>query len=1053
MDWRRAAKRGRRVPVVAGIGHRVSSSLRARAVFVVVLVTLAMAVVFSMASMVSVRTSLLDQVTSEARNDFSHQALRAQREIAASDSSQNVQYQRVVNDIAADIQSDGAQNLVGVFMWSRSASINEIIPVSTAPTYASLISDDFRTWTDSQENGTMVYQSIGLPRGTGADVPGMVIGTVLDFGSVGDLEFFGLYSYQSEQESLNHIQLGLIAICVSLSMAIGLMMWLVIRSITDPVKRIAQVAQTLACGDLTAHAIIDRNDEIGTLQRSFNDMVAVLKQKIDALEESEASQKRFVSDVSHELRTPVTTMRMAADLLESRKTGFDPSTRRTVELLSGQIARFQSMLVDLLEMSRYDSGHADVEVMETDIRESLRTALGEVSDIARVKGVTIHLGIPSTAVVAMVDPRRIVRIVRNLLANAIDFAQGNPVDVTISATVRVVVISVRDHGTGMTQRQVTHVFDRFWRGDPSRSRTTGGTGLGMSIALADARLHHGDIHVRSQEGVGTWFLVLLPRDPSYAPISPDDVPLDFIEGSTAMIVRGSFDVVNGSWGGPTPWSGGEPRSGHESRSGHETRSGHEMRSGHDASPYRDARQGGTMMPDGWRWRRICRRLGTAVVCLLAVLGLAGCSALGLPVTGRMMSMPLQTQKTRRVFTDPRGPEDGAQPEDIVEGFVDAMPAGVQNDGYAVARQFLTSAAARSWKGDKKAVIYTGNATFVRYSDDAVSSANRQVVQMDIQVSGMLDSSGVYEPTDSGVSRSVSFTLRRTSKGWRISDAPSGVIVSEAYFDQMFRKVPLYRLASSGTELVPDVRWFPWRNWRTRAVRALLARAVPWLGGAVRNVNKAQVRLASSGVTIENDVPRVELTSEMSTMGAHDRALLVREIRLTLNDGDDQAALDIVVDGKSRYSDADENVTLDGSEDGESLYSLSSGHIVLLNASSPIRVGEVTAGTEKASGFVFAADGGALLRADGSAECLRYTGDSCGALFGGEKLSYIAQGDDGEIWALSRDGRTLHVLHGGVSATLSVPWLGDAVIESFAVSPEGSRLAVSVSSKSADGVRE
>lgn len=459
-----------------------------------------------------------------------------------------------------------------------------------------------------------------------------------------------------------------------------------------------------------------------------------------------------------------------------------------------------------------------------------------------------------------------------------------------------------------------------------------------------------------------------------------------------------------------------------------------------------------MMPDGWRWRCIRRRLGTAVVCLLAVLGLAGCSALGLPVTGRMMSMPLQTQKTRRVFTDPRGPEDGAQPEDIVEGFVDAMPAGVQNDGYAVARQFLTSAAARSWKGDKKAVIYTGNATFVRYSDDAVSSANRQVVQMDIQVSGMLDSSGVYEPTDSGVSRSVSFTLRRTSKGWRISDAPSGVIVSEAYFDQMFRKVPLYRLASSGTELVPDVRWFPWRNWRTRAVRALLARAVPWLGGAVRNVNKAQVRLASSGVTIENDVPRVELTSEMSTMGAHDRALLVREIRLTLNDGDDQAALDIVVDGKSRYSDADENVTLDGSEDGESLYSLSSGHIVLLNASSPIRVGEVTAGTEKASGFVFAADGGALLRADGSAECLRYTGDSCGALFGGEKLSYIAQGDDGEIWALSRDGRTLHVLHGGVSATLSVPWLGDAVIESFAVSPEGSRLAVSVSSKSADGVR-
>jgi two-component system sensor histidine kinase MtrB len=126
------------------------------------------------------------------------------------------------------------------------------------------------------------------------------------------------------------------------------------------------------------------------------------------------------------------------------------------------------------------------------------------------------------------DPRRVRRIVRNLLGNAIEHGEGRPIVVTVDSDQQSVALGVRDYGLGMKPEDVERVFDRFWRADPSRTRTIGGTGLGLSIALGDARLHGGELAVWSQLGIGTNFVLTLPRQgsrltaPSPIPVDPGD---------------------------------------------------------------------------------------------------------------------------------------------------------------------------------------------------------------------------------------------------------------------------------------------------------------------------------------------------------------------------------------------------------------------------------------------------------------------------------------------------------------------------------------------------
>ena len=439
--------------------------------------------------------------------------------------------------------------------------------------------------------------------------------------------------------------------------------------------------------------------------------------------------------------------------------------------------------------------------------------------------------------------------------------------------------------------------------------------------------------------------------------------------------------------------------------------------------------------------RILRVLAAAFTVLAFAATTACSSPIGLPTSGAIRATAPVEKQTRRVYTSPEGPTQNDQPEGIVEGFFSAMPAGVQSDGYRVAREYLSDVAANTWNGDASAIIYDGTPTYTRKAIPRTSSAESAAlaVEAEMNVIGRLDRNGLFTPAAEGDPMVLSFTMTKESGQWRISGLDDGVAVSSADFEQVFRQVSVHRVDASGKHLVPDVRWFSWRNWRTQAVRAVLSDGPAWLGGAVRDLDTNKVALAVDTVPMTDNEPQVQLNDGFLGLSSGERALIVHLIRLTLGDGVASAPLTLTVDGAD-YSDIDGGVDLDTQQPSIGIYTLTDGRVVSLGSSSPLRVGE-TRGFGDARGFAFSASGGAVLRADGVVECLKPDASSCGVMFSGAPMSSIASGLDGEIWAVSADGRSLHVSRGGVSRELKPQWLGDETIRAVAVSPEGARLAV------------
>jgi len=257
---------------------------------------------------------------------------------------------------------------------------------------------------------------------------------------------------------------------------------------------------------------IKSNDEIASLGTSFNDMASSLQTQILRLENLSLVQQRFVSDVSHELRTPLTTLRMASDVVHSARNNFDPSVARSAELLAAQIDRFDRLLEDLLEVSRFDAEVAVLESVKFDISELIERCIADLSLVAKERGAEIDFSSTGYAVMIEADSRRVERILRNLINNAIEYSDSKPVQVKIVESQGTIAVGVRDHGIGLEAEAAFRVFDRFWRADPSRARVRGGTGLGLSIALEDARLHNGELEAWGRPGKGAHFVLTLPKE-------------------------------------------------------------------------------------------------------------------------------------------------------------------------------------------------------------------------------------------------------------------------------------------------------------------------------------------------------------------------------------------------------------------------------------------------------------------------------------------------------------------------------------------------------------
>jgi two-component system sensor histidine kinase MtrB len=298
------------------------------------------------------------------------------------------------------------------------------------------------------------------------------------------------------QLRLGLVVAGLLAILVALVTA-----GFIARGILRPVDAAARAARTIAEGDLTARVPEGGRDEFGRWAAEFNRMAATLETTVGRLESAQQQNRRFVADVAHELRTPLTALVAEASLIETGSEGLTPNARRAAELLVADVRRLRTLVDELMEISRFD---ADAETVTLEPVDLGRVVRGVVA--ARLPGATIAL--PPRPVVVESDPRRLDRILGNLLDNARDHAPGGPVEVSLTRTAHGAVIVVADRGPGVEREALPRLFDRFYKADPSRRG--GSSGLGLAIAAEHAALLGATLRARARPGGGLVFALTLP---------------------------------------------------------------------------------------------------------------------------------------------------------------------------------------------------------------------------------------------------------------------------------------------------------------------------------------------------------------------------------------------------------------------------------------------------------------------------------------------------------------------------------------------------------------
>lgn len=390
-----------------------------------------------------------------------------------------------------------------------------------------VVSDELRSLVQDNPDEQW-WQSVSLTTADGSRVPGIVVGSQITLPEGSRWEIYIGFDLNDTEQTLLFVQRTLFVGGLTLLILVGAVAWVIVRLVANPVRVAAETSERLAQGDLEVRIPVRGEDELATLARSFNGMADSLQSQIKELADLSQVQQRFVSDVSHELRTPLTTIRLAGDVLYDQRADFPPATKRTAELLHTQTQRFELLLADLLEISRYDAGSVQLEIEPHSLVHLAEDSIEGMAALAEQKGSDVRLVAPGGYSDVEIDPRRIRRIVRNLLGNAIEHGEGRPIVVTVDSNEQAVALSVRDYGHGMSEVDAQRVFDRFWRADPSRKRTIGGTGLGLAIALEDAQLHGGTLELWSKEGAGTCFRLTLPRtrgaqfSRSPLPLPPDD---------------------------------------------------------------------------------------------------------------------------------------------------------------------------------------------------------------------------------------------------------------------------------------------------------------------------------------------------------------------------------------------------------------------------------------------------------------------------------------------------------------------------------------------------
>jgi two-component system, OmpR family, sensor histidine kinase MtrB len=503
---RRTYVLSRRVAVRAV--HTWRSSLQVRVGAITMVVAGTVVVIVSLVLFSQIRDQLLDVKRQAAIDQARAGVTYAQTQVAGISTGDAASVRTALDRTVTQLRArSGAAGTFEVVMVHRTGEVERTAPSPSRVFQA--LPGDLRALVDDGRQG---WRYSLVPDESGEPQPTLLIGAAVPSDAAGSqqIELYYAFPLAQEDESLSLIRSTVIISGIALTLFVVGIGVMVTRLVVDPVRRAAGIAQRLADGQLEERMLVRGEDDLARLATSFNAMADSLQRQITQLEGLSQLQQRFTSDVSHELRTPLTTVQMAADVLHDARGDFPPHVARSAELLRAELDRFEGLLTDLLEISRYDAGAAVLDSEAVDLGALVARVAAGMWALAERHDSELVVNRPDEDVIAEVDARRVERILRNLVGNAIEHGAGRPIEITLAANRTAAAMTVRDFGVGLSSADAQHVFDRFWRADPSRVRTVGGSGLGLSISLEDARLHGGWLQVWGQPGAGAQFRLTLP---------------------------------------------------------------------------------------------------------------------------------------------------------------------------------------------------------------------------------------------------------------------------------------------------------------------------------------------------------------------------------------------------------------------------------------------------------------------------------------------------------------------------------------------------------------
>ena len=272
------------------------------------------------------------------------------------------------------------------------------------------------------------------------------------------------------------------------------------RRVLAPVEALSRAARGVAGRDFSGRVEVRSRDEVGELSRTFNAMT-------EELARTEEVRRSLVADVAHELRTPVSNIR---GYLDAMRDGLVNADEATLDSMHEEAVLLTRLIEDLQELALAESGQMPLHIQDCDLAEVARKAVAAVQPQAEAKGVSVAIE-EEGILIAEADPERIGQVLRNLLNNGVSYTpQGGHVKVSVRGMGDEAEVRVEDSGAGISQEDLPHVFERFYRVDKSRSRATGGVGLGLTIARRLVEAHGGKVSVQSEAGKGSAFTFTLP---------------------------------------------------------------------------------------------------------------------------------------------------------------------------------------------------------------------------------------------------------------------------------------------------------------------------------------------------------------------------------------------------------------------------------------------------------------------------------------------------------------------------------------------------------------